>query len=105
MKYARCVLACVDAMLPVGVDVLSPSSSDIPTGDLPKILTPTGATTTTDNPTPTVVFDLNKETPPRVTEVSVTVTNADRVDVELEQPNGEKITKVGCLLYFCPSFS
>ncbi|XP_061179517.1 mucin-2-like [Saccostrea echinata] len=87
------ITTCADAMLPVGVDVLSPSSSDIPTGDLPKILSPTGATTTTDNPTPTVVFDLNKETPPRVTEVSVTVTNAERVDVELEEPNGEKITK------------
>jgi hypothetical protein len=82
-------------MLAAGTSVLSPSSDDIPAEDLSNIFTPTGGSTITDNPTPTVVFTLNVNNPPRVTEVSVKVTNADEVSVELLQPNGEKLTKVG----------
>lgn len=86
--------ACVDEMLTAGPNVLSPSSDDIPVGNVPDVLTPTGATTTTDNPTPSVDLTLNPNEPPRVTTVKATVTNAKTVEVTLEQPNGEKITKV-----------
>ena len=89
------LLVCTDEMLAAVSSVLSPSSDDIPSGDLPKIFTPTGGSTTTDNPTPNVVFTLDETNPPRVTEVSVKVTNADEVSVELLKPNGEKTTKVG----------
>jgi hypothetical protein len=87
-------LVCTDEMLTAGSGVLSPSSDDIPSGDLPKIFTPTGGSTTTDNPTPTVVFTLDETNPSRVTEVNVKVTNGDEVNVELSKPNGEKTTKV-----------
>jgi hypothetical protein len=74
--------------------VLSPGSDDIPAGELPSIFTGIGGSTTTNKRTPSVVFTLDVANPPRVTEVSVKVTNADEVSVELLQPNGEKITKV-----------
>lgn len=82
-------------MLAAGTSVLSPSSDDIPSESLANIFTPTGGSTTTDNPNPTVVLTLDENNPPRVTEVSVTVTNAREVTVELLLPNGDKTTKVG----------
>jgi hypothetical protein len=82
-------------MLPTGESVLSPSSDDIPTGQLANIFTSVGGSTTTDNAIPRVVFTLAVDNPPRVTEVSVKVTNADEVSVELLRPNGDKTTKVG----------
>lgn len=81
-------------MLTAGPNVLSPSSDDIPVGNIPNVFSPTGATTNTVNPTPTVEFTLNGDQPPQVTTVKATVGNAETVEVTLEQPNGEKITKV-----------
>jgi hypothetical protein len=82
-------------MVPAGTSLLLPISDDIPAEQLLDIFTSTGGSTTTDNLTPTVVFTLDMYKPPRVTEVSVKVTNADEVTVELLRPNGDKTTKVG----------
>lgn len=88
------VSACVDDMLTAGPNVLSPSSDDIPVENIPNIFTPVGASTVTSNPSPTVELTLNGDQPPRVTTVKVTVVNAEKVEVTLEQPNGDKTTKV-----------
>lgn len=88
------VTACVDEMLTAGPNVLSPSSDDIPVGNIPNIFTPVGASTVTSNPSPTVEFTLNSDQPPQVTTVRATVLNAEKVEVTLEQPNGDKTTKV-----------
>lgn len=88
------VSACVDEMLTAGPNVLTPSSDDIPDENVANVFTPTGATTNTVNPTPTIEFSLNADQPPQVTTVKATVENAETVEVTLEQPNGEKISKV-----------
>ena len=82
-------------MLTPSSDVLSPVSDDIPEGIINQVFTPSGATTTTENPSPSVEFTLNAVEPPRVTSVKGSVlTNAQRVEVILLQPNGDQVTKV-----------
>lgn len=88
------VTGCVDEMLTAGPNVLTPSSDDMPGENVDNVFTSTGATTDNVNPTPTVEFTLNSDQPPQVTAVKAIVRNAETVEVTLEQPNGEKITKV-----------
>lgn len=87
------VTTCVDEMLTAGPNVLSPSSDDIPVENIPNVFNPVGASKITSNPSPTVEFTLNSDQPPQVTTVKATVLNAEKVEVTLEQPNGEKTTK------------
>lgn len=80
-------------MLTASANELTASSDSIPLF-VASVFTPTGVTTDNVNPTPTVELTLNGDQPPQVTTVKATVGNAESVEVTLEQPNGEKITKV-----------